>query len=171
VALALFALGLGGCTVSDDVRESAQTVLSLRFGTMSDLRERRGTGPRRRYDLPPHRLLGVVERAAYRARGKGGVPVQAVFVSEARREVVAKERDGEDAADKGYGAPFLSALLAVVHEVPGDPTRSDLEVHEIRSGPFHQGVVRWERDLPRWIDEVLRVDAAAPGSQRVQPIP
>jgi hypothetical protein len=153
------------------VRESAETVLTLRFGTMSDLRARRGTGPRKRYDLPPDRLLEVVERAAYRARGKGGVPVQAVFVSKLRREVVAKERDGEDAADKGYGAPFLSALLAVVHEVPGEPEASDLEAHEIRSGPFHQGVVRWERDLPGWIDEVLREERAPAATGRVKPIP
>ncbi len=165
------ALALAGC-VSEEVRASAEAVLTLRSGTMSDLRARRGHGPFREYDLPPKDLLEVVAAAARRARGAGGAPVRAVFVAPARGEVVAKERTGADAARTGYGAPFVSAMLAVVHPVPDQPLRSRLEVHEIRSGPFHAGVVRWVRDLPRWIDaeRAERARPKAPGP-RVQPIP
>ncbi len=170
VPLALLsAFLLVGC-VSDEVMESAETVLTLQSGTMSELREKRGTGPFRTYDLPPATMLGVVEEAARRAVDEAGEPVRAVFVSERKGEVVAKERGGEHAEDDGYEAPFRTAMLAVVHRVRGRSDASRVEIHMIQRGPFHRGVVNWTRDMPTWIDQVLaerKAQEAAP----LAPIP
>ncbi len=133
----------------------AVNVLTLRQGTVSDLRDLRGTGPFRRYDVSPDHLLHVVETAAHEARGAGGHRVEGVWASERRLEVIAKERAPEDQARTSYDLPWRSAMVATIHRVPGEPGASLLEVHAKDRGPFDQGVVRWERDLPRWIDEVL----------------
>jgi len=137
---------LGACSALDEsVRDSAETVLTLRSGTMTDLRRQTGSGPYTRYELPPEEMLDVVAEAARRARGKGDRPVSAIFVSEFRREVVAKERSPDEADDDGYAAPFLSAMLVNVWPVRGDPSVSRVEIHAIRSGPFHKGRVAWAR--------------------------
>lgn len=169
LVLLLAAPLLAGC-VSDDVKETAETVLTLQSGTMSELRDRRGTGPFTTYDLTPDVLLGVVEEAARMARGAGGEPVRAVFVSERRGEVVAKEREGEDAQDDGYSAPFRTAMLAVVHRVPGRADQARLEVHMIQRGPFHRGVINWTRDMPGWIQAVLS-ERAVQDAAPLTPIP
>jgi len=156
---------LTGC-VSDEVKETAKTVLTLQGGTVSELRDRRGSGPFTTYDVAPGEMLGIVERAARRARNKDGEPVRAVFVSAARGEVVAKEREDELASDDGYGAPFRTAMLAVVHPVRDRPDQSRVEIHMIQRGPFHRGVVNWTRDMPTWIAAEI-AEAAAP----VAPLP
>ncbi len=163
-----FLAALASCTLAacssgidtEAVLDSLGTVATLRGNTMSDLRQQRGRGPFREYDVPPLDLLSAVEEAAGRARGRGGRRVTAIFASKGRREVVAKERAAEDANDASYDAPFLSAMLAVVHTVPGNPKRSRLEIHMTHSGPFHIGAVDWRRDLPGWIDAVLAERAA-----------
>jgi len=160
---------LAGC-VSEQVKETAGTVLTLQSGTVSELRAQRGTGPFRDYDVAPAVLLGVVEEAAHKARGKGGEPVRAIFVSELRGEVVAKERAADQAKDDGYAAPFRTTMLAVVHAISGQPRRSRLEIHEISRGPFHGGVVRWTQDMPGWIDAVL-AERAREAAEPVRPIP
>ena len=169
--LLLGILLLGACSgIDESVRDSAETVLTLRSGTMTDLRRQTGSGPYTRYDVPPDEMLDVLAEAARKARGKGGRPVSAIFVSEFRREVVAKERPPDEAGDDGYRAPFLSAMLVNVWPVTGRAGVSRVEIHAIRSGPFHKGSVAWVRDMPRWIEEVLekrRSVAAAP----LQPIP
>ncbi|MGW8320291.1 MAG: hypothetical protein ACWGSD_01930, partial [Thermodesulfobacteriota bacterium] len=50
-----------------------------------------------------------------------------------------------------------SAMVAMVHPVPGEPQASRLEIHAMNKGPFHRGVIDWERSMPRWIEEVLRL--------------
>jgi hypothetical protein len=165
---AALALALGGC-VSDAVVESAVTVLTLQGGTVSELRDRRGTGPFRTYDVPPAEMLGVIERAAGKARGLGGKPVTAIFVSERYREVIAKERTAEQASSDAYSDAFRTAVVAMVDPVPGKPGSSRVEIHAMHRGPFHRGSVAWERDLPTWIDEVLGERGRAPG--RVLRIP
>ncbi len=170
---ALFALALAGACpacVSKEVRASAETVLSLRSGTMSELRQRRGQGPFTRYDVPPERMLKILEAAARHARGAGGQPVRAIFVSPARGEVVAKERSGKDARRSTYTEPFDSAMLAIVHADSADAQSCRVEVHALQSGPFHRGSVEWMRDMPGWIDEELRARAEA-GTGRILPIP
>lgn len=170
-ALLVSAYLLAACSgVDEQVRDTAETVLTLRSGTMSDLRRRTGSGPFTTYAVPPAEMLDVLEEAARQARGRGGRPVKAIFVSELRREVVAKERPPDEADDDGYRAPFVSAMLVNVWPVPGDVNTSRVEIHEIRSGPFHKGSVAWTRDMPGWIDAVLekrRSVAAAP----LAPIP
>jgi len=166
---ALVALVLPAC-VSEQVKDTAATVLTLQSGTVSALRAQRGTGPFRAYGVAPDVLLGVVEEAAHKARGQGGEPVRAIFLSASRGEVLAKERAADEAADDGYAAPFRTAMLAIVHPVSGAPGRSRLEIHEISRGPFHGGVVRWTKDMPGWIDAVL-ADRARAEAQPIRPIP
>lgn len=168
-------LGLALCGsacsgVSDRVKDSAETVLTLRSGTMSDLRLRVGEGPFHTYEVPPGEMLTVVEEAARRARGQGGRPVAGIFVSELRAEVTAKERPPDQAHEDGYEAPFLSAMVATVRPVLGRPEASTVEIHGIRSGPFHHGVVAWERDMPGWIQAVLRARQEAADAP-LAPIP
>ncbi|MDJ0972896.1 MAG: hypothetical protein QNJ98_00375 [Planctomycetota bacterium] len=170
VCLALLVLAaLGGCSnIDEDVRETAVNVLTLQSGTISELKDLRNTGPFTTYDLPPDELLSVVEDAARKARGEGDHPVRAIFVSERRGEVVAKERGAEDAADDGYEKPFRSAMVATVHPILGEPTKSRLEIHAMQRGPFHKGRVQWERDMPGWIDAVIAERANPP--PRIRPI-
>ena len=157
LALSVCVVGLGACSgMSDNTREIIANVKSLRFGSMNQLRERRDTGPFRTYAVAPQAMLKVLERAARNARGEGGLPVRAIFVSTRRLEVVAKEREPELAEQTGYAEQFVSAMLAVVHPVEGEPGKCRVEIHAIRGGPLHRGVVHWEQDMPRWIDEVLR---------------
>ena len=168
--LACSLLGSGCSGVSDRVKDTAETVLTLRSGTMSDLRLRVGDGPFTTYDVPPEEMLTVVEEAARSARGRGGRPVAGIFVSELRGEVVAKERPPDKAHEDGYADPFLSAMVATVRPVTNRPDVSSVEIHAIRSGPFHRGVVAWERDMPRWIGAVLRARRAVADAP-LAPIP
>ena len=157
--LLLLAVAVAGCASDDTtdlVKEVATNVVTLQTGTMTDLRERRGGGPFTRYEHAPDVMLEVVEEAARRARGMGGRPVEGVWVSKRRGEVVAKEREPHEASKGSYSLPFRSAVLVVVHPVQGEPDASRLEIHAMNRGPFHKGQVAWERDLPRWIDDVLR---------------
>lgn len=154
--------------ISDTAKETIVNVVTLQRGTISELRTRRGTGPFRTYARSPEVMLEVVHRAARKARGPDGRPVQAVFMSEERREIIAKERGLEDAADDGYAKPFRSAMIAFVHPVPGQPTHARVEVHAMERGPFHSGDVEWERDMPRWIEQALREPADRPG--RITPL-
>jgi len=169
VLAACLGLVLCGC-VSDEVKETAETVLTLQSGTVSELRDRRGSGPFMTYDLAPDELLSIVEEAARKARNSEGEPVRAIFVSPARGEVVAKEREGEDAQDDGYTKPFRTAMLAVVHPVRGRADAARLEIHMIQRGPFHRGVVNWPVDMRRWIAEVMAERAAAEAAP-LAPIP
>ncbi len=154
--------------LSDTAQETLVNVVTLQRGTISELRTRRGSGPFRTYARSPDVMLEVVHRAAQKARGPDGRPVQAVFMSEERREIIAKERSLEDATDDGYAKPFRSAMIAFVHAVPGQPTHARVEVHAMERGPFHGGDVEWERDMPRWIDQALREPAHRPG--RITPL-
>lgn len=154
--------------ISETTQETIVNVLTLQRGTISELRTRRGTGPFRTYAVPPDRLLAAAHRAAGMARGEDGKPLPAIWLSEDRREVIAKERRGEDAQDDGYSKPFRSAMIAFVHPVPGAPGQSRVEVHAMHRGPFHRGTVDWERDMPRWIDAALR--EPAPGDSRISPL-
>lgn len=140
---------------SGPVGESAETVLTLQSGTMSELRACRGRGPFLHYDVPPREMMEVIGDAARKARGAGGKPVRAVFVNPHRNEVIAKERTAEEASDTGYPAPFRSAMLASVYPVANNPNASRVEIHAIERGPFHSGRVNWTRDMPCWINEVL----------------
>jgi hypothetical protein len=141
--------------VSDTVRETAVNVVTLQQGNVSELRRMRGRGPFLHYAVAPDTMLEVVEAAARRARGKGGLPVSAVFASTRSMEVIAKERRPADADDDGYGEPWLSAMVATVHPVEGEPGASRVEIHAVHRGPFHRGVVAWEASMPGWIAEEL----------------
>ena len=68
-ALALLLIPLLAACVSDDVKETAETVLTLQSGTVSELRDRRGNGPFTTYDLAPDAMLGVVEALVFPAPG------------------------------------------------------------------------------------------------------
>jgi hypothetical protein len=140
---------------------------------MSELRQRVGSGPFRIYELAPGEMLEVLEEAVGEARGVGGKPVSGVFVSERRRQVVAKERPADEADDDGYSKPFLTAMVATVWPVEGRPEACRVEIHAMRSGPFHTGRIQWERDMPAWIERVLtrRRSAAAAPLAPLPPIP
>lgn len=156
LALALVGVLLGSAACVDErVQETAETVLTLQSGTISELRNRRGSGPFTTYEVPPDEMLEILEAAARRARNDVGEPVQAVFVYEDAREVVAKERSGKDGREAAYDEPFRTAMYAAVFPVTGDPTRCRVEIHAVQRGPFHRGVVQWQRDMPGWIDAAL----------------
>jgi len=155
VLLAAVALGSCATEFDDDTKEAIENVVTLQQGTISELKAKRGQGPFRTYDVSPVRLLAAVETAARRMKGLGGLPVTAVFVSERRMEVVAKERAPEDQWDDSYSAPWRSAMVATVHPIPGAPERARLEIHDGHRGPFHQGRIEWRRDLPRLVREAL----------------
>jgi hypothetical protein len=158
----------GGGGDSEMVEEVAVGLVTLQGGTISELKERRGRGPFRRYDLPPDALLQVVAEAAGRARGPDGRPLRTVWIRRRSMEVVAKE-PAPDAKGAGYAEPWRSAMVAMVHPVPGDPAASRLEIHAMDKGPFHRGRVDWERSLPGWIDEVLAAPQRTPGG--LKPLP
>lgn len=169
-AAALAALGSllsPACSSTDtakQAREIAVNVVTLQTGTTSELRDLRGTGPFGDYEVPPDEMVALLERAMKRARGADGPPWVKVYPSMRYREVVAKEFEKRTAS---YEDPFRTAAIAIVHAVPDDPARSRVELHHTRRGPFHGGSVRWQADLPGWIDAELAERAAA----KVKPIP
>ena len=80
-----------GC-VSKEVRDSAKDVLTLRSGTVSELRDQRGQGPFHLYDVAPSEMLQVAAAACRKAVGLRGRPVTTVEVSPRYGEVTAKEQ-------------------------------------------------------------------------------
>ncbi len=166
LAAALLGCGLLlGCSGTDRSSETIQTtaenVLTLQSGTVSELKERRGSGPFTTYDLSPGAMLEVLERALGRAGSEDEPPYVTVYVSERYGEVLAKEF-GEP--HKSYADPFRSAALAIVHPLRGEEERCRVEVHQVQRGPFHRGRVRWAA-VPGWIDEAIA------DLTRIRPIP
>jgi len=156
-ALCAAALALGAC--SKDVRESAATVLTLQRGSMTALRDTRGTGPFRVYPVPPDEMRRIVADAL-RSR------VVAVFEAPLRGEVCAKERSTELSTEDTYSETWTSAVIVFVHPVPGDEGSSKVEFHAARKGPFHKGNVRWEAELPALLDDAV----AHRGSRPIRPL-
>ena len=166
IAAAGFALLLLAGCVSKEVGEIAENVVTLQGGTISELRDRRGSGPFTTYEVAPGGMLKVIERACRKARGLGGRPVTAVFVSERYREVIAKERAVDAKDPDSYSEVFRSAVVAMVDPVPGRPDACRVEIHAMNRGPFHRGAVKWERDLPGWIREALSEGGREEGGVR-----
>ncbi len=156
LAVLILCAPVGACCLEPTVQETVDNVTSLKGGTMSGLRARRGLGPFTTYDRPPDEMIEIVEEAARKAVGLGGKPVTAVWSRPHRGEVYAKERTAEESTDDGYVAEFRSAMIAFVYPVTGKPGSSKVEIHMVHRGPSHKGAVEWRRDMPRWIDEVMR---------------
>ena len=170
-ALALAPLGLAGC-VSEDVAESAQDVLTLRSGTMSGLRARRGQGPFHDYDVAPVEMLGVVASACGKAVGQRGRPVTVVELSTRYMEVYAKEQAHDAPRGASYGDEWISAVLVIVHPDAAHPDRSRVEWHATARSPLVGCSVDWQRVLPALIEQTLRERAtAAGGAARGAPPP
>jgi hypothetical protein len=167
VFLGLVACAGAGDLDAEQVQEVAVGVITLQGGTISELRGRSGEGPFRRYEVSPDEMLDVVSRAARRAEGPNGRPLETVWVRRPSREVVAKE-PAPDAKGSGYTEPWRSAMVARVQPIAGEPDASRVEIHAMDKGPFHRGRIDWERDMPRWIDEVLAEPRLYPGG--IQPI-
>lgn len=142
--------GTVACSASSrkNVKEVAETVLTLQSGTVSELKARRDTGPFRDYAVPPAEMMGLVEGVL---RSK----VVAVFPEPLQQVVVAKEREGKEALDDSYAPAFRTAVVVFVHAVPGDATRSRVEVHACQRGPFHRGSIDWEAELPALLDAAV----------------
>lgn len=138
---------------SKDVRETAKTVLSLQDGSMTALRERRGSGPFRTYAVPPGEMLRIVE-SVLRAR------TFAVFAEPRRGEVCGKEREGAATLDDTYAEAWRSAVIVFVHPVPDDERASKVEFHATQRGAFTKGNIRWETELPPALDEAVRTRVA-----------
>ena len=145
VALAV-AAACAACT--QDVRKTAATVLTLKSGSMTALREKRGSGPFRTYAVPPAEMLTLVE-AVLKTR------VVAVFAEPRRGEVCAKERQAGLATDDTYGEEWTSAVIVFVHPVVGDATSSKVEIHAAQRGAFSKGEVRFDRELPPLLDDAV----------------
>jgi hypothetical protein len=149
VALGL-AVAAAACSASSrkNVKDVAETVLTLQTGTVTELKARRDTGPFRDYAVPPGEMLTLVEGVL---RSK----VVAVFVEPRQQVVVAKEREGKEALDDSYAPAFRSAVVVFVHAVPGDAGRCRVEVHACHRGPFRRGTVDWEREVPALLDDAV----------------
>lgn len=150
------ALAGAGCRVSPVVGEAARDVLTLRSGTITGLKALRGSGPFTRYEVAPEAMLDVLAAACRKARDLGGRPVTSVTISRHYGEVTAKEHAPDAPADPGYSEEWRTAVVATVHPLAGEPGACRVEVHAARRSPLMGGANLWERDLPGWIDEVLR---------------
>lgn len=155
----VLALALGssasGCRLSETERDSVRDVLTLRRGTISDLRALRLTGPFTRYEVPPGEMLLVVADAAGKARDSRGRPARR-RVSPRYGEVVAKESAPEAPPDPSYDDEWSTAAVITVHPVANEPEASRVEFHAARRSVLMGGLTDWNRSLPGWIDEVLR---------------
>ena len=151
----VLALLVPACAVKEEVRDVAKDVLTLKRGTISGLKAKRGQGPFTRYEVPPETMLSVLEEACGKARDLAGRPVT-VFVSKNYREVTAKERAPDDPADADYREDWRTAVVATVHPLEHEPGACKVEIHGARRSVLYGGANDWERTLPRWIDEVLR---------------
>ncbi len=152
VALAtLLALGAPACSsgTGKTVKEVAVNVVTLQSGVVTELRDRRGTGPFLAYDVPPDEMLDLVQ-AVLRTK------VVAVFPNPRAGEVIAKERAGEAAADDRYSEPCRSMVVVMVHAAAGGGPGSRVEIHAQDRGPFHRGQIDWERELPPLLDDAVR---------------
>jgi hypothetical protein len=158
-AAAALLAGCGSAGKAKEVKEVAVNVLTLQWGDVGELRERRGSGPFRDYDVPPSEALAAAE-AALRSK------VVAVFPNPRALEVVAKERKPELADETDYAPPWVSAVVVIVHPVADDPGRSRVEVHATQRGTFHFGVIDWEREIPPLIDRLVAERKAARGAKR-----
>ena len=163
-ALLALALGAAGCALKESVRDSAHDVLTLRRGTISGLRDLRGTGPFRHYDLAPEAMLEVVAAACAHARDLAGRAVSAIEVSPRYLEVVAKERPPDVPEGVGYSKDWRTAVVVIVHRIEGQPGECQVEIHGARRSPLLGGATDWERRLPGWIDEELRLRRATPAA-------
>lgn len=161
--LLLVAVLLPACRVSESVQTSARDVLTLRNGTIHELRERRGQGPFVRYEVAPEAMLDVLAAAAGRARDLAGRPVTGIAVSKRYGHVVAKERAPDAPKDPGYSEDWRTAVVAIVHAVPGEPRASRVEIHGTRRSPLLGGANDWERALPAWIEQELAARGLPPG--------
>lgn len=155
VGVLAVAAAAGACSASsrDNVKKVAETVLTLQTGTVSELKDRRGTGPFRAYDVPPAEMLDLAA-GVLRSR------LLAVFPEPLQGVVIAKERSGKDALDDSYAPAFDAAVAVFVHPVDGSPGRSRVEVHCIQRGPFRRGRVDWARELPPLLDAAARTGTA-----------
>jgi hypothetical protein len=96
-------------------------------------------------------------------------PYVEVFVSKRYGEVIAKESEKPEA---GYGAPFRSAAIAIVHPSPRGFAWCRVEWHAIQRGPFHRGSVDWMRNLPGWIESARAAyDPLAPEEEEEEDEP
>jgi hypothetical protein len=161
LAAALAAVALGACASDpdDEVTKVAKEVLSLKSGTVSELKAQRGAGPFREYPLAQDDLYDLVVEVLE-------AKVAAVFPNRKAFEVVAKERTGKDKHDDWYAPDWRSAVVVYVHPVPGDDARSKLEIHATNRGPFHRGAIAWQRELPALIDAAV----ARRGPGRIRPL-
>jgi hypothetical protein len=152
IAAALVAAATSACTMSkgtkEFVQDAATNLVTLRQGTITDLRARRGTGPFREYAVPPDEMVTIVEQVL---KSK----VVAVFPNRRAGEVIAKEREGDDAYDDWYSPKWKSAVVVIVHPVPEDPNRSKVEIHAMNAGKFDKGRIAWEAELPGLIDAAV----------------
>lgn len=156
----LLAVAAGGCALKEEVRDVAKDVLTLKRGTISDLKRMRGQGPFTRYEVPPETMLEVVAEACGKARDLAGRPV-AIWVSRNYREVTAKERAPDDLHDADYREDWRTAVVVMVHPIEHELGACKVEIHGARRSVLYGGVNDWERTLPGWIDEVMRARAAA----------
>ncbi len=161
---------LAGCTVSEDVRKSARDVVTLRSGTVNELRALRGSGPFTRYELAPEALVEVAAAACRKARGLRGKPVTAVEVSPRYGEVTAKERAYDVYPDVGYSEDWRSAVVITVHPILGEPQACRVEWHAARRSPLLPCAVHWDSVLPGLIAEALREAAPVPEGAASAPL-
>jgi len=157
--VAALALALAACKADDTVKQTVKDVLSLKTGTVSDLKSRRGLGPFREYPVPPAEMLDLVAEAI-------STKVVAVFPDPRAGEVVAKERVGKDRYDDWYAPDWVSAVAVYVHPVIGAPDRSKVEIHWTNRGRFHRGSIDWANELPPLLDAAV----AKRGTGRTRPL-
>jgi len=143
-----------GC-VSENVKDIAHDVLTLRSGTISALKDMRGQGPFHMYSVPPAEMLEVAAAACRKAVGVGNRP-PLVSVSERALEVTAKEVEPDAPKDPGYSEDWRSAVVIIVHPDVSNPSVSRVEWHAARRSPLLGYRVDWISRLPGWIDEALR---------------
>lgn len=146
---------LGGC-VSERTAEAVRDVVTLRTGTISELRDRRGRGPFQEHEVPPADMLEVVARACRAMVGLRGRPVTTVEVSRRHGEVTAKEQGLDGRRDPAYGDEWVSAVVVVVHPVVGQPGRSRVEWHATRRSVLMVRGVDWEGALAARIEQEVR---------------
>ena len=147
-----------GC-VSENVKDVAHDVLTLRTGTISALKDMRGQGPFHMYPVPPAEMLEVVAAACRKAVGVGNRP-PLVSVSERALEVTAKELEPDAPKDPGYSQDWRSAVVVIIHPDPRNPSVSRVEWNACRRSSLLGYRVDWMGSLPGWIDEALRERAA-----------
>lgn len=161
LALALFAAvaAISGCASDSSgssdpsstealAKDALVNLVTLQTGTITEIDQRRGTGPFKTYPLSVPKMMEVVTAVL-----KTQVP--AVFPCPNARKVIAKERKGKDALSDEYDPPFASAVGVYLEPIEPGQTSCRVEIHAIRRGPFHQGHIDWERILPPLLDQAV----------------